>query len=137
MSLEEIANWLKRLIEEPQLGWSRDLAVLAQLMGLKFTFAVKNRAYGKVRMGIPEQKRVSEVLKDIIDGRIICERRLRAGKIRGIAVICDRPIPLNERNVSTAFVSIGRHGVKLTLKPPKSVIPAPKMPSFSELVGRN
>jgi len=137
MSLEQISYWLKRLIEEPQLGWSRDLSVLAQLMGLKFTFAVKNRAYGKVRMGIPEQKRVASVLKDIIDGRLICERKMRAGRIKGMAILCDRPIPINERNVSTAFVSIGRHGVKLTLKAPKMAVPAPKMPSFSEILGRS
>ena len=134
MSLDEIAYWLKRLIEEPALGWSRDLKPLAHLLGFQFTYAIRNRAYGKVRMTKPEQKRVAEALADIIDGRIVCDRRLRAGRIRGEPHFCEHPVPLHRPQMRTGYISVTRKGVKLSLQAPKTPVFVPKMPSFKEIL---
>jgi hypothetical protein len=136
MTLDEISYWLKRLIEEESLGWSKDLKLLAQILGLSFTFAIKNRAYGKVRMSAPEQKRVAEALKDVIEGKIICVRRLRCGQIRGELVLESDPRPISERAGPKGFVQVTRKGVKLTLRPQKFEAPVSKMPSFGELLGK-
>jgi hypothetical protein len=137
MTLDEISYWLRRLIEEPQLGWSRDLKLLAHLLGFSFTFAIKNRAYGKVRMSPNEQKKVGDALKDIIEGRITCERRMRGGQIKGEAVLTPHPRPLYNPPGPSGFVQVTRKGVKLTLRPPKFEAPVPKMPSIGELLGKS
>jgi hypothetical protein len=134
MSLEEISEWLKRLIEEPELGWSRDLKALAGVMNFAFVYAIKNRAYGKIRMGLAEQKRVAAQLKRVIAGEIVCDRKWRGHEIRGEAVLAEHPIPLERRTIHKAFVTLGPKGVKLSLIAPKSVTLGPKMPTFRELL---
>lgn len=120
MNLDDISQWVNRLLTDKSLGWTDNPKLLANLMGLREAFMLRSRTDGRKRMSRTEQVRVSAMLERIIKGEIQCEQRFLLGKWVGMAVEVANPRPLDGALEGGRFaVKTGKNGLKLHIFPRK------------------
>jgi len=137
MSVADIAHWVQRLLQNESWGWTRDERLLARFLGFQKAWRMRKFLWGDWHLSVKLQRVVAAQLARVLAGEVVCERRLFGTgphqRIVSEAVIADRPRPLDELGPLRAVVSVGRNGVKLTVKPPPMIGSARAMPSFTDI----
>lgn len=133
MNQYDIRHFTLRLMTDHEFGWADDHDLLAQVMGFRDAKALIRRIRGEKRISAEEQTRMSDGLDRILDGEVICERRLFGLRIVGEIVYPPRPKPLLWKPGHECRLHIRGKGVKLVLIPNTDRRRRESMPTFRSL----
>lgn len=138
MPLVEIRYWVSRLMDDPMLGWAMDKTCLARTLGFRGHVSMTSLLWAKLRargVAPKQQRHISDQLRLMLAGKIIARYHKVDGDWMGMAVVADKPEPLNAPPPVFGTVRVGRNGVKLTVQPRQEPQVERALPSVQQLLG--